>query len=626
MKKLLSWLVILCFSLLWVMSFSGCQSLKISNLKANDHFKKGNGFYTKEQFKNAVEEYEIALEFNPDLKIAYFYVGTACSRSYKAGINPPEQNEGYNKKIEQNQQLKAQIEENNQLINDFIASNTEFTTKLNENKEIREKIKETEKEMSFIRGYEGYLEMLSDKEEFARRIRVNDEYVLRLEQDLAAKAIESESAEKKEEDIFKEEEDSSEQEEIKRLKEDKEKMLKEIEEKGKAIALFEKQEDFQKLNKVKQEHLGMISTNEEFFKTIEGYDEYEKKVGENQDHTKIIKSNETYMKRVEDNEEFRKKAIEYLLKAKEFQPDDERITLALSEIYDKMGNFEEAEKYYLSMLDKAKDNPKAYYTLADFYKKNGQFAKAETMYERRVALNPENPEGYLFYINFLQDMRKWDKAIECHKKRISIVINPNVLNLHQEIMELERKVDRINSIDQYIKNVQGNKSIPEDQKEKLLAEKQEQKKEIGDLETIQAQLKEKQAEVDQLVELSDEEVNNLPEEKKEILGDAYYRLGVVFWNKSYQTPRDLMGPKERLMVVDQGFESLDKATALRPEFPDPWAYKKLLYLQKIVAEPLKAEIHNQKGNEMGAKFTEMRKKLLAREAYLKQLEQTGTEE
>jgi Tfp pilus assembly protein PilF len=623
MKKLLAWLVILGVMLLFVLNFPGCQSLKISNLKANDHFKKGNTFYTKEQFKNAIVEYEKALEYNPDLKIAFFYVGTACSRSYKAGINPPEQNEEYSKKIEQNQQLKVQIEENNNYITESVNSNQEFANKLIENKDLREKIKETEKEMTYVLGYEGYVEILSDNEEFTRRIRVNDEYVRRLKEDMEAKEKADEEAEEKK-DIFTAEE-SNEEEEIIRLESDKEDLLKKMEENNMVIESFEKNEDFQKLKKVKQGYEDLINQNMAYFETVEGYTEYKEKVEENRNYTKTISTNENYIKRVTDNEEFRNKAIDYLLRAKEAQPDDERVDLALSEIYDKMGDFEEAEKYYLVMLNKASNNPKAYYTLAEFYKKNAQFNKAETMYERRVALNPDNPEGYLFYINFLQDLRKWDKAVRFHNLRINIIINPDVLSLQSEIEVLQQKLERIKSINQYIENVQKNKSIPIDQKNKLLAEKKEQKEEIGTLEEITSQIEVKEAEVSKMVELSDEELKNLPEEKLNLLADAYYRLGVVLWNKSYQTPRDLMGSEERLQVCDKGFESLNKATSLKPEFPDPWAYKKLLYLQKIVADPLKADIYKEKGDEMGARFTELRKKQLEREIYLRQLEQTGTE-
>ena len=64
-------------------------------------------------------------------------------------------------------------------------------------------------------------------------------------------------------------------------------------------------------------------------------------------------------------------------------------------------------------------------------------------------------------------------------------------------------------------------------------------------------------------------------------------MGVVCWNKSYQTPPDVMGSVERLQVVQKGFEALKKATELSPNFPDPWAYMGLLYKQKAIAEPLK---------------------------------------
>lgn len=624
MKKLLSWVMVICILLFFMMSFSACQSLKISNLKANDHFKKGNGFYTKEQYKKAVEEYEKALEYNPDLKIAYFYLGTACSRSYKAGIAPPEQNEEYNEKFQQNEQLKSQIEEHNAFIKDFIDSNPEFAIKLKENQELREKIKETEKQMSFVRGYEGYIELLSDNDEYHRRVKVNDEYVKRLREEMAATEKGAEEEKSISEEEFPED-DVTPSDEIENLLKEKEDLISKIEDNKVAIANFEKNEEFQELARIKQNYLDMIKQNGDFLKSFEGYDEYRSKVETRDNYIKITKTNENYIDRVVENETFRKKAIKYLEKAREAQPDNERVVLALSEMFDKMGDFEEAEKYYLIMLDKAADNPKAYYTLAEFYKKNAQFDKAESMYEKRVALNPNDPEGYLFYINFLQDLRKWDKAIKFHKERINIIINPDVLSIQKEINELEQLVERIKSINQYIDNVQKNKSIPNDQKEQLLAEKREQLQELGTPEGINAQIEVKTEEINKIVKLGDEEIKNLPEEKLNMLADAYYRLGVLFWNKSYQTPRDLMGPKERTEVVDEGFNYLDKAIQMKPDFPDPWAYKKLLYLQKIVADPLKADLYNKKGDEMGAKFTELRKKQLERDAYLRQLEQTEAE-
>jgi tetratricopeptide (TPR) repeat protein len=343
MKKLLSWVIVLCILLFFMMNFSACQSLKISNLKANDHFKKGNGFYTKEQYKKAVDEYEKALEYNPDLKIAFFYLGTACSRSYKAGIEPPERNEEYNTKIQQNDQLKVQIEEHNAFINDFINSNPEFAGKLKENRELRKKIQETEKEMSFIRGYEGYLELRSDNEEYNRRIKVNDEYVKRLKEEMDATKKGAEGEETIAEEEFKTEDEQTPSTEIEELLKEKEDLKGKVKDNEVAIENFEKNEEFQRLSTVKKNYFNMIKQNEEFLKSFDGYGEYKNKVETRDNYIKITSTNENYINRVAENETFRKKAIEYLIKAREVQPNDERVVLALSEIYDKMGDFEEAE-------------------------------------------------------------------------------------------------------------------------------------------------------------------------------------------------------------------------------------------------------------------------------------------
>ena len=108
-------------------------------------------------------------------------------------------------------------------------------------------------------------------------------------------------------------------------------------------------------------------------------------------------------------------------------------------------------------------------------------------------------------------------------------------------------------------------------------------------------------------------------EKNDLLADAYYRLGVVCWNKSYQTPPDVMGSVERLQVVDKGFEALKKSSELSPNFPDPWAYMKLLYLQKSIAEPLNKDKYDKEGEKMVQKFQELRKRKLATEQFMKDL-------
>ena len=66
MKKLWSVMLLLFLTSFIVISFSGCDQLKISNLKANKHFKLANKYFTEEKYKKAIGEYEEALKLNPE--------------------------------------------------------------------------------------------------------------------------------------------------------------------------------------------------------------------------------------------------------------------------------------------------------------------------------------------------------------------------------------------------------------------------------------------------------------------------------------------------------------------------------------------------------------------------------
>jgi len=327
MKKLWSALLILSLATMIIIGFTACDKLKITNLKANKHFKTGNKFYTEEKYKKAITEYEAALQLNPNLNSAFYYLGSSYINVYKPG------------------------------------------------------------------------------------------------------------------------------------------------------------------------------------------DDSEK------------------------NKEYGVKATEYLQKALAQDPQNKNIIQALGDINDKMNNFELAEKYYLEVQKFTPNDPLSYYTLAGFYSNNGKIDKAVEQYEKRIALDPANPDGYLYLAGFFSDKRKWDEAIKYHELRIQKIGESNM----------------------------------------------------------------------------DEKAKN------ELLAEAYYRLGHVCWNKCYQTPPDIMSPGERLEVVAKGFEALNKATELSPNFPDPWVYKGLLYLQKAIAEPLKAAEYTKQRDAMVQKFQDLRKRKLASEQFIKDL-------
>ncbi len=240
------------------------------------------------------------------------------------------------------------------------------------------------------------------------------------------------------------------------------------------------------------------------------------------------------------NIEYGNKAVEYLQKAQEFDPANEKIIMALGYIFNKMRKSDEAEKYYLKLLEKDRSNPQAYYILADFYSSYDQGDKAVETYEKRIALDPEDPEGYLFLATYYQSKKLWDDALKAFSRRIKVLEQSN-----------------------------------------RLSEK----------------------------------------DKKKALAEAYYTYGVVCWQKAYNTPEDIMGPKDRLAVVAEGMAALDKASEIDPLYPEPWAYKNLLLRQKAKAEPLNEKKYIEEADKMAAKFTELRKARTAQEALAKEMQQ-----
>jgi tetratricopeptide (TPR) repeat protein len=147
-----------------------------------------------------------------------------------------------------------------------------------------------------------------------------------------------------------------------------------------------------------------------------------------------------YKPAVEDekNKEIELKALEALNKAYEIDPTNKNIIHSLGDMYDKMRNFDEAEKLYLKILEMEPTNMGNYYVVAEFYKRYAgssdeeeegddgvktPFQKAEEMYLRRIETDPSNPQGYAYIAQFyenIQPIPEFDKAVSFHKKRIDI--------------------------------------------------------------------------------------------------------------------------------------------------------------------------------------------------------------
>ena len=54
---------------------AACGKYSISSLRATQAFQTGNEMYMKAEWKTAIQEYDRAVQLNPDLGYAYFFLG-----------------------------------------------------------------------------------------------------------------------------------------------------------------------------------------------------------------------------------------------------------------------------------------------------------------------------------------------------------------------------------------------------------------------------------------------------------------------------------------------------------------------------------------------------------------------
>lgn len=73
-----------------IFTFSSCEKLKASRLKANHHFTQANHYFTENQYRSAIEAYEKALSYNPELVDAYRFLGESYKNLFRPGEDSPE--------------------------------------------------------------------------------------------------------------------------------------------------------------------------------------------------------------------------------------------------------------------------------------------------------------------------------------------------------------------------------------------------------------------------------------------------------------------------------------------------------------------------------------------------------
>lgn len=135
-----------------------------------------------------------------------------------------------------------------------------------------------------------------------------------------------------------------------------------------------------------------------------------------------------------ENQEKKDRALENLGKAYEIDPSNKEIIYSLGDMYDRLRDFEEAEKMYLKILEMEPTKMENYYVVAQFYTRYAgsteeemgdggrtPFQKAEEMYLRRIEVDPEDPLGYAYIAQFydnLQPLPEIAKAYEFHQIRL----------------------------------------------------------------------------------------------------------------------------------------------------------------------------------------------------------------
>ncbi|MBS3818192.1 tetratricopeptide repeat protein [bacterium] len=79
---------------------TSCGNLKISKLRANHHFSNANSLFEKKKYRDAIEEYEKAMKYNPDLENAHRYLGECYKKLYKPGLDTEENKKKAQKALE----------------------------------------------------------------------------------------------------------------------------------------------------------------------------------------------------------------------------------------------------------------------------------------------------------------------------------------------------------------------------------------------------------------------------------------------------------------------------------------------------------------------------------------------
>jgi tetratricopeptide (TPR) repeat protein len=245
-------------------------------------------------------------------------------------------------------------------------------------------------------------------------------------------------------------------------------------------------------------------------------------------------------KDTQENKDKAAEALTALQKAYEIEPNNIEVIYSLGDMYDRLRDFDNAEKMYLRIVDLEPGNMNNYYVIAEFYKRyvgdrKELREKAEQMYLRRIETDPENVQGYAYMANYYDQQTtadakdKFDKALTYHNMRA--LLEPNSAEL-------------------------------------------------------------------------------------------YYTIGVNRFNKAYQL-QNFLSDAERAAIGAEAERSLQKAIEIDPNYPEPYSYMKILYINvQAKIFPEKEARYQEEANRYGDKYTEAKKRQVERLKLEKELKKT----
>lgn len=249
-----------------------------------------------------------------------------------------------------------------------------------------------------------------------------------------------------------------------------------------------------------------------------------------------------------ENKDKAAEALKALQKAYELDANNRDVIYSLGDMYDKLRDFENAEKMYLRIIDLDPGNMNNYYVIAEFYKRYagdkdkaglGLKDKVEGMYLRRIETDPGNVQGYAYMADYFDKLPTADgktlaanlnSAYEMHKRRLTI--QPNS-------------------------------------------------------------------------------------------AEVLYTIGVNRCETARRLP-DYFSEAEKASIAAEAEKYLLKAIEIDPNYPEPYAYMGILYLNiNVKLYPEKESRYRDEAMRYGEKFQEARKRVLNRMKLEKELKKTG---